>query len=102
MTTPGAALGLLIASILGLLFHLARGGSLPRLALYILTSWISFFAGQLVSAWLGWQAWRVGTLNLLPAVIATGIGLTAATILAGPERRRTGGTRRRATPLDDE
>jgi len=99
---PGAALGLLIASILGLLFHLARGGSLPRLALYVMTAWISFFAGQFVSSWIGWEAWRVGTLNLLPAFLATGIGLTAATILAGPERHRTRGARRRATPLDDE
>ena len=85
MTLPGAFLGFLIATACGLAFHLVRGGSLPRLGLYVVTAWISFAVGQLVSQWLDWTAWRVGSLNLFPSLLATLIGLVAAAVLVGPK-----------------
>ena len=87
MTLPSAFLGFLLATAAGLLFHLIRGGSLPRMALYVITAWISFFAGQLVSSLLGWQYWRLGSLNLFAALLATVLGLFASAILVGPDRR---------------
>jgi uncharacterized membrane protein YccC len=85
MTLPGAFLGFLIATACGLAFHLVRGGSLSRLGLYVFTAWVSFGVGQLVSQWLDWTAWRVGSLNLIPALLATIIGLVVAAVLAGPK-----------------
>lgn len=88
MTLPGLYFGILIATTCGLICYLLRGGGLPRLGLYVLTAWVAFFLGQLVGEWLDWRLFRYGTLNLFPAVFATVLGLTAASILAGPERRR--------------
>lgn len=99
MNIPAFFFGLVIATICGLLFHFFRGGRLSRLLLYITTAWVSFFAGQLVSEWISWQVLRFGSLNLLPNLIATGIGLLTADVLAGSETKtnqtRIGQGRRR-------
>jgi uncharacterized membrane protein YccC len=85
MTIPSLFFSWLIASAMGLAFHLLRGGSFPRLVLFLVTAWLAFFAGHLVGNWLNWHLWRYGPLNLFPAVLATVIGLLAASILAGSE-----------------
>jgi hypothetical protein len=89
MSLPSIYLGLLISSLLGAAFHLLRGGTLARLLLYIGTAWLSFFTGHWISSLLHWELGRVGSLNLFPAVLATIIGLIAASILAGPSAGRT-------------
>lgn len=94
MTVPGAYLGILIATTCGLVCYLLRGGGLPRLGLYVLTAWATFFLGHLVGEWLEWRLLRYGTLNLFPAVLATVLGLVAASVLAGPERKRQRSSRR--------
>jgi hypothetical protein len=86
MNAPGIFLGTLIAVCCGLVFHLIRGGRLARLALYILTAWVSFFAGHMVGVWLNWSFMQVGILNLFPALLATFFGLIIAGVLAGPAR----------------
>jgi hypothetical protein len=86
MTTQSAFLGLLIATLCGLIFHLIRGGSLGRLGLYVLTAWVAFFTGHLLGNALHWTALRIGPLNLLPALLGTVAGLLAASILAGRNR----------------
>jgi hypothetical protein len=88
MNWPAVYLGLLISSLIGLLFHAVRGGSLARLLLYLVTSWVAFFLGHTLAGWMGWEAGRLGGLNLLPAVLATIIGLLVASVLAGPRERR--------------
>ena len=88
MTAPGFYFSLLIASGLGLVFHLIRGGSLGRLVLYLAAAWIAFMVGHLVAEWLDWHLLRVGPINLFAALLAAVIGLSAATLLAGPERSR--------------
>ena len=93
MNIPALFFGIIIATICGVLFHIFRGGRLSRLLLYVATAWVSFFAGQLVSEWISWRVLRFGSLNLLPNLIATGIGLLAADVLAGPEIE-SGQTRR--------
>jgi uncharacterized membrane protein YccC len=98
VTVPGIYFSLLIASGLGLLFHLIRGGSLGRLLLYLAAAWIAFIAGHFVAEWLDWHFIRVGSINLFAALLAAVIGLLAAALLAGPERsrRRTGRRRRKS------
>ncbi|OGT25053.1 MAG: hypothetical protein A2Z17_03515 [Gammaproteobacteria bacterium RBG_16_66_13] len=93
MSLPAIYLGLLISTLLGAAFHLLRGGTLGRLFLYVSTAWIAFFAGHWVASLLRWELGRVGSLNLFPAILATLIGLTAASILAGPAGNRTPHTR---------
>ncbi len=88
MTFPSLLLGMLLASASGFLFHLIRGGRVPRLLLYSLTAWGAFFIGHFVGELLGWRFMRVGTLNLFPSLLATFIGLLAASVLAGPETAR--------------
>lgn len=85
MTLPSLFFGWLIASAIGAVFHLIRGGRAARLALYLVTAWLAFFAGHLVGNWVNWHFWRYGALNFFPALLATVIGLIAASILAGPE-----------------
>jgi hypothetical protein len=84
MNVPGLLLGFLVASACGFGFHLVRGGGLPRLLLYLSTSWVAFLSGHYVGEWLDWHFIRVGSLNLFPALLATFLGLLVAQILAGP------------------
>jgi hypothetical protein len=88
MTVPSLLLGVLLASACGFLFHLFRGGRVPRLLLYLITAVGAFFIGHFISELLDWRLMRVGTLNVFPALLATVIGLIAASILAGPEVAR--------------
>jgi uncharacterized membrane protein YccC len=89
MNWPAVYLGFLVASLIGLVFHAVRGGSLARLLLYLITAWVAFFLGHTLAGWMGWDAGRVGGVNLLPAIVATIVGLLAATLLAGPGERRS-------------
>jgi hypothetical protein len=86
MTLPALFFGLLVASACGLLFHLIRGGSVIRMLQYVITAWLAFFLGHAVSLWLDWNLWRVGPLNLFPALLAVFFGLIAASVLLGPEQ----------------
>jgi ABC-type transport system involved in cytochrome c biogenesis permease subunit len=88
MNSPAVYLGFLIASLIGLLFHAVRGGSLGRLLLYVVTAWIAFFLGHSLAGLMGWEAGRLGGINLLPAVVATVVGLLVASLLAGPRERK--------------
>ncbi len=75
MTLPGLYFALLISTGLGLIFHFVRGGGLARLALYLVTAWVAFLAGQVVADLLDWHLFRVGPLNLFAAVMAALLGL---------------------------
>ena len=88
MSGPTIYLALLISTLIGAAFHLLRGGTLARLLLYISTAWVAFFAGNWVSHLLHWELGRIGNLNLFPAILATLIGLVAASILAGPSEKK--------------
>lgn len=91
MTIPGLVYGFLIASAIGLAFHLIRGGSLGRLAMYLVSAWISFAVGHTVGGWIGLHLWRFGPLNLFAALVGTVLGLLTASFLAGPELGGTTG-----------
>jgi hypothetical protein len=85
MTVPGVVYGFLIASACGLGFHLIRGGKLGRLAMYLVSAWISFAVGHTVGGWIGLDLWRFGPLNLFSALAGTLLGLLTAAFLAGPD-----------------
>ncbi len=78
MTIAGVVFGLVVATLLGSLLHLWRGGGFGRLVFYVLISWIGFWAGHIAGEALGWSFWKVGPLNLgmgiLGSVIILAIG----------------------------
>ena len=78
---PAIPLGLLLATILALIYHVIRGGSIRRLGFFIVASCVSFFIGQLLSDMIGWTTFRVGVLNLFPAILAAILGLIVTDIL---------------------
>ena len=88
MTLPGALLAFLIATACGLAFHLVRGGSLSRMAQFVFAAWVCFFAGHWLAEAFAWRFGRLGSLNLLPALLATALGLLALSFLARPEASR--------------
>lgn len=90
MTIHSILLGFVIAILIGAAFHLLRGGSLPRLGLYLLAANLSFFLGHWLSELIHWQFLRVGAINLFPSILATVIGLVLTTTLAGEEPERVG------------
>ena len=85
MTLPGALLAFLIATACGLAFHLIRGGSLYRMAQFVFAAWVCFFAGHWLAEAFAWRFGRLGSLNLLPALVATVLGLLAVSFLARPD-----------------
>jgi hypothetical protein len=88
MTLPAVMLAFLIASACGLAFHLVRGGSLYRMAQYVFAAWVCFFAGHFLAEAFAWRFGRLGSLNLLAALVATLLGLVALSFLARPEASR--------------
>ena len=87
MTMPGALFGWLLASLVGLGFHLLRGGNLGRLVLYLFASWMGFFIGHFFAELLGWRLLRVGSINLFPSLLGAFVALLTVSLLAGPERK---------------
>lgn len=85
MTLPGILLAFLLATAGGLAFHLIRGGSLTRMALYVLAAWLCFFAGHVLAEAVGWRFGRLGSINLPAAAAAMLLGLLAVSVLARPE-----------------
>ncbi len=76
MTPQAFLFGALVATLIGALFHLWRGGSLRRLLLYVALSWLGFWGGHMLAAQLEWNFAAIGPLNLGMAI------LTAVVVLA--------------------
>ena len=85
MTLPGLLLAFLLATAGGLTFHLIRGGSLARMAVYVVTAWVTFFAGHALAQVFGWTFGRLGSINVVAAVAAMVLSLLAVSVLARPE-----------------
>lgn len=70
MTLQTIVFGFAIASFLGSLFHLIRGGGIGKLVLYILLSWIGFWAGNFLAKQNGWTFVTIGNLHLGMATLS--------------------------------
>jgi hypothetical protein len=71
MTLPSLLFGLLIALLVGSLFHLLRGGGLGKLLLYLVLSVAGFAAGHLIGEWRTWILFPLGALDLGMALIGS-------------------------------
>ena len=68
MTLPALVLGLVISTLLGVVFHLWRGGNAGRLLLYLILGWIGFWGGHFLASFLGWSFLSIGELHLGVAI----------------------------------
>jgi hypothetical protein len=63
MPLPTILFGILLSSAYGAAYHLWRGGSLRRLALFLVLGWAGFWGGEWAGWSLGWDFASVGTLH---------------------------------------
>ena len=64
MTTPAILLALLIALIIGALYHFLRGGGFGYLLTYLGLSALGFGVGHLVGLWVGEDFFPIGEINV--------------------------------------
>lgn len=64
MTFPAIVFSFFLATMFGSLLHFWRGGGLGRLVLYLVFSWIGFFAGHFIAGALDIEFLDVGTIHL--------------------------------------
>ena len=76
MTFPAIIFSFFVATLLGSLLHLWRGGSLVRLLLYLFLSLIGFFGGHFVGNALSIRFISVGTINM-------GMGIFGSLVMLG-------------------
>jgi uncharacterized membrane protein YeaQ/YmgE (transglycosylase-associated protein family) len=67
LTTSTIILGVVISTLYGAIFHLWRGGRAGRLILYLILSWIGFWAGNFLGEFLDIGIGKVGALHFVIA-----------------------------------
>lgn len=91
MTIPSLVLGLIVALLIGALFHLWRDGGFMRLVFYLFLSVAGFFAGNWIGNLQGWILFPVGPLNLGMAIIGSLVLLGIGDWLSLVNARRPAG-----------
>lgn len=86
MTFPAITLGFILATLYGALFHLFVGGDARRLALYLVTAWFAFGAGQVFGSLLGISLFSIGALHVFAASLTCWIAMISVWLVL--RRRR--------------
>ncbi len=76
MTFPAIVFSFFLAAFFGSLLHLWRGGSLGKLLLYLILSWVGFFGGHFLAEILDIKFIDVGTIHM-------GFGILGTVVLLG-------------------
>ena len=71
MTLPVVLLGLVIALLIGFIFHILRDGNGMRLLMYLGLSILGFAFGQWLSMAAGWKIYSLGVLDIGIDVISS-------------------------------
>ena len=71
MTLPVVLLGLVIALLIGFIFHILRDGNGRRLLLYLGLSVLGFSLAQWISMASGWKLYQLGALDIGMGVIGS-------------------------------
>jgi hypothetical protein len=74
-TLPSIALGLVIASLIGISFYLLFGKGWLRLGVYWLVAVAGFFVGQTVATLFSFSLFAIGSVNLVEATATCLIAL---------------------------
>jgi hypothetical protein len=75
MTLPAIVFGIVLSTVYGTAFHFWKGGSLTRLFLYIMLSWLGFWIGHFVGGALGWSFVAAGQINAGMATLGSAVFL---------------------------
>ena len=88
MTLPTIILGIVLSTVYGTAFHFLRGGSLKRLFLFIILSWLGFWTGHFIGSALGWKFASAGQINAGMATIGSVVFLVVGEWLSRVEIRK--------------
>jgi uncharacterized membrane protein YgaE (UPF0421/DUF939 family) len=91
MTIPSLLFGLIIALLIGALFHTIRGGNGWRLLTYILISCLGFFLTNWFGKSLGWSLYPFGVLDAGLGVVGSVIFLIIGDWLTRIESNKKSG-----------
>lgn len=75
MTLPAILFGIVLSTLYGTAFHFWKGGSLNRLVLYVILSWLGFWTGHIVGGALGWTFAASGPVNTGMATLNSAVFL---------------------------
>ncbi|MCX6038519.1 MAG: hypothetical protein NTW99_11645 [Chloroflexi bacterium] len=75
MTPPAIFFGIVLSTVYGTAFHFWKGGSLYRLFLYVILSWLGFWTGHIVGGALGWSFAAAGPINAGMATLGSAVFL---------------------------
>ncbi len=75
MTLPAILFGIVLSTLYGTAFHFWKGGSLNRLVLYVILSWLGFWIGHIVGGALGWSFAASGPINTGMATLGSAVFL---------------------------
>jgi len=75
MNLPNLLLGFVISTLYGALFHFWKGGSIYRLVLLLVLSWLGFWVGHFAGVFLNLSFWTVGILNTGMATLGSAVFL---------------------------
>jgi len=71
MTIPAFVIGTILSALYGVAFHLLLGGSMIRLILYVILSWIGFWIGHALAEGLKITFGSMGPLHLAFATLGS-------------------------------
>jgi hypothetical protein len=71
MTLPALAFGIIFSTLFGAVFHLITGGSLGRMIVFIVFSWLGFWGGHILAGSLDWTFWSLGQLHMGMATLGS-------------------------------
>ena len=75
MTPPAIFFGIVLSTVYGTAFHFWKGGSLYRLFLYVILSWLGFWTGHIVGGALSWSFAAAGPINAGMATLGSAVFL---------------------------
>ncbi|MCX6035168.1 MAG: hypothetical protein NTV38_09360 [Chloroflexi bacterium] len=75
MTLPAIVFGIVLSTVYGTAFHFWKGGSLTRLFLYVMLSWLGFWIGHFIGGALGWSFAAAGPINAGMATLGSAVFL---------------------------
>jgi hypothetical protein len=75
MTFPAIVFGIVLSTVYGTAFHYWKGGSLKRLFLYVILSWLGFWIGHILGGAIGWSFAAAGPINAGMATFGSAIFL---------------------------
>jgi uncharacterized membrane protein YeaQ/YmgE (transglycosylase-associated protein family) len=71
MTLPSFLFGMLISTFYGTVFHFWKRGGLGRWLLFLILSWVGFWAGHFLAGRMGWTFDSLGPLHLGTATLGS-------------------------------